>query len=181
MIIVWWWNYGGLEANFDEWSVSGSSNQDCVVRIDQKFSPKAKSIIVNNAINHLDDSEVFIFLHRNHGYNGQAIEDILSEIKTQHPEANNVRCFLFGEGNGSLYIASNPRGLLGTKGTFNGQRVNGTTQWIDSRVDPEKTLLKKDHFDFVWNAYTKAFKAKVFELKEDIFTERHFAILEFCP
>jgi hypothetical protein len=170
MIIVWWWSYGGLGEDSDKWIVSDTSAEDCVVRIDQRFSPNAKSIIASNAVKHLEDSEVFIFLHRNHGYNGQAIEDILAEIKKHHPDASNVRCFLFGEGNGSLYIASNSRGLLGTKGTFNAQRVNGTTQWIDAREDEEQKLLKKDHFDFVWNAYTKAFKAKVFELREDIFS-----------
>ena len=93
MIIVWWWSYGGLGEDSDKWLVSDTSAEDCVVRIDQRFSPNAKSIIASNAVKHLEDSEVFIFLHRNHGYNGQAIEDILAEIKKHHPDASNVRCF----------------------------------------------------------------------------------------
>lgn len=170
MIIVWWWNYGGLEGESDQWKVAGSPTADCVIRIDQRYSQNAKNIIAEKARNFLHDSDVFIFLHRNHGYNGQAIEDILSEIKTGNSLEGNVRCFLFGEGNGSLYIASSPRGLLGTKGSFKAQRVNGTTQLIDAK-DPDKdTSLKRSHFNFVWNAYSKAFKAKIFELREDVFS-----------
>lgn len=169
MIIVWWWNYGGLEGISDEWHVAGSKNGDCVIRIDQRSSPEAKTIISQKAKEYLSDSQVFIFLHRNHGYNGKAIEEILELIEKDASNLSPVRCYLFGEGNGSLYISSNPRGLLGTKGTFNAQRINGTTQWIDSRADIENKTIKKIHFDHVWNAYAKAFKAKVFELQEDIF------------
>ena len=30
-------------------------------------------------------------------------------------------------------------------------------------------MLKRKHFDFVWNQYSHNFKAKIFELKEDLF------------
>ncbi len=169
MIIVWWWTYGGLDAPSDVWHVEDSAGGDCVVRIDQRYSDNAKTIIADKAREFLSDSQVFIFLHRNHGYNGKAIQEILGEIKNDQTEATPVRCFLFGEGNGSLYIASNPRGLLGTKGTFKAQRINGITQWIDATSDSDLKFLKKEHFDNVWQAYAKAFKSKVFELKEDIF------------
>ncbi|MCB0649778.1 MAG: hypothetical protein KDC85_00730 [Saprospiraceae bacterium] len=170
MIIVWWWNYGGLEGDYDKWQVAGTEEGDCVIRIDQRFSSTAITIIAAKAAEYLNDSEVFIFLHRNHGYSSQSIEAILEETRKQNRVIESLRCFLFGEGSGSLYIASNPRGLLGTKGTFNAQRINGTTHLIDSREDKELKLLKKNHFDQVWNAYSRAFKAKVFELKEDMFS-----------
>lgn len=170
MIIVWWWNYGGLEGDYDKWQVAGTEEGDCVIRIDQRFSSTAITIIAAKAAEYLNDSEVFIFLHRNHGYTSQSIEAILAEIRTQNRAIEPLRCFLFGEGNGSLYIASNPRGLLGTKGTFNAQRINGTTHLIDAREDEALKLLKKSHFDHVWNAYSRAFKSKVFELKEDMFS-----------
>lgn len=170
MLIVWWWNYGGMQGTSDEWQVFGPSLGDKVLRVDLRFSASAKSIIAEKASACLSDSDVFIFLHRNHGYNSQAVEDILNEIKTKNPTVSNVRCFLFGEGNGSLYISATPRGLLGTKGTFKAQRINGTTQFINAAEDEDARLLKKQHFDFVWNAYEKVFKAKVFELQEDLFT-----------
>lgn len=169
MIIVWWWTYGGLDAPSDVWQVEDSANGDCIVRIDQRYSDNAKTTIAEKAKEYLSDSQVFIFLHRNHGYNGKAIQEILDEIKNNQIEATPVRCFLFGEGNGSLYIASNPRGLLGTKGTFKAQRINGITQWIDATSDSDLKFLKKENFDNVWQAYAKAFKSKVFELKEDVF------------
>ena len=143
MIIVWWWNYGGLEGDYDKWQVAGTEEGDCVIRIDQRFSSTAITIIAAKAAEYLNDSEVFIFLHRNHGYSSQSIEAILEETRKQNRVIESLRCFLFGEGSGSLYIASNPRGLLGTKGTFNAQRINGTTHLIDSREDKELKLLKK--------------------------------------
>lgn len=170
MLIVWSWNYGGMKGTYDEWQVLNSPQSDKVIRLDQRFSAEAKINIITHANDHLPNNDVFIFLHRNHGYNSQAVEDILSGIKAKNPSASNVRCFLFGEGSGSLYISSNSRGLLGTKGTFKAQRINGVTQFIDASASEETRLLKKVHFDFVWNAYAKVFKAKVFELQEDLFS-----------
>jgi hypothetical protein len=169
MIIVWWWHYGGLEGTSDEWPVGPDRSGDCIIRIDQRYSENALSIISQKTLEYLPDSEVFVFLHRSHGYSGRAIKALLEIINKNANNLAPVRCFLFGEGNGALYISTNPRGLLGTKGTFSAQRINGTTQWIDAREDLESMTIKRDHFNNVWNTYAKAFKAKVFELQEDIF------------
>lgn len=169
MIIVWWWNYGGLEGISDEWSVSQGNPDDCIIRIDQRYGNDALTIISQKAKDFLPGCEVFIFLHRNHGYNGKAIKELLQLINDGSSQLSPVKCFLFGEGNGALYISTNPRGLLGTKGTFSAQRINGTTQWIDAREDAGSKTIKRAHFNNVWNTYAKAFKAKVFELQEDIF------------
>ncbi|GJM34066.1 MAG: hypothetical protein DHS20C18_30670 [Saprospiraceae bacterium] len=172
MLIVWWWKYGGLEEAWDEWTVAGYPEGHKLIRMDEPRSAAGTALIRSCVEDHLENSDVFIFLHRNHGYNQQAIEEILSGLSDHQRHISQLKCFLFGEGNDDLYIAKQPRALLGTKGTFraNMHLPNHHGNLIDAVANPATHQLKREHFDFVWKVYSHAFKAKVFELKEDLLT-----------
>ena len=181
MIIVWTWSFGGLETTYDEWTLNSKKYKgDKVIRLDLKWSPRAKEVIQELVAQHIADARVYLFLHRSHGYNYKIIDQILSDLKSLPEATEKLRCFLFGEGNDYIYIAKQPRGLLGTRGTLSARMPvkNGksnATQLISAVADEEKKTLKKEHFDNVWRFYTNTFKAKIFELKEDLFAN----LLEF--
>ncbi len=170
MLIVWWWKYGGLEKAWDEWTVAGYPEGHKLIRIDELRSSSGTDLLRSCVKDHLPDSDVYVFLHRNHGYNQQAIEELLSGLNDHQEHVAQLKCFLFGEGNDDIYIAKNPRGLLGTKGTFCGNvnANNGQNTRVDAVANPLENQLKREHFDFVWRVYSHAFKSKVFELKEDL-------------
>lgn len=178
MIILWWWKESCLRDNLDEWYIEGSKGTDKVILIDEKNSPDQLAFICQLARKNLQGGDVFIFLHRSHGYNQSAVNSILKQLKDQVNEKHHLRCFLFGEGYSYLYISKQPKGLLGSKGTFTARFLNGNGHnngseeqdyLISAIANERQRLLKKSHFDYVWNYYAFSFKAKIFELKEDFF------------
>lgn len=181
MIIVWTWQFGGLDTVYDEWTLNSKKYEgDKVIRLDLKWSPHANTVIQELVEKHIQNSRVFLFLHRSHGYNYKVIDQILTNLKSLPEATQKIRCFLFGEGNDYIYIAKQARGLLGTRGTLTARmpvknaKANAT-QLISAIADTEQKVIKKEHFDSVWRFYTNTFKAKIFELKEDLFAN----LLEF--
>ena len=171
MLIVWSWKYGGMQGNVDEWKVEKTSG-DKVVRIDEKLSSNAISLLQEKLQYYSEEGDVFLFLHRRHGYNHKAIREIVSSIQTSSNSNKKIRCFLFGEGNDKIYIANQNKGLLGTRGTFSATldlAGSGSFHNINAIENEGKMQIKLKHFDFVWNQYAHNFKAKIFELKEDLF------------
>ena len=163
IIIVWWWSSGDLTEPYDTWQVTDSS--DVLVRVDTPYSPGAIGVLGGVLGTQTLDTEVIIFLHRSHGYNDLAMEEI-----GQLPEAKGVkslRCFLFGEGSDQIYLTNNSRGLLGTKGTFLATYSSG--EQIDARAQVDAHLIKKSHFDHVWNHYANSFQQRIFEFSEDLY------------
>ncbi len=163
IIVVWWWSSGSLDTAYDEWQVSNSS--DSLVRIDTPYSPKALKLLDEVLSGAPTTQEVLVFLHRTHGYNDTAMQQI-----GQLPGAKRVKIlksFLFGEGSDPVYLANNPRGLLGTKGTFVATFSSG--KQIDAREKKETKIIKKEHFDHVWNFYANSFKQRIFEFSEDLY------------
>lgn len=174
MIIVWTWKYDGLEAPYDEWSLNSKKYAgDKVIRVDAPWSPQAQKSIQELVKKNISEGHIYLFLHRNHGYNYKIIDQILSLLKVLPDATQKLRCFLFGEGNDYIYIAKQPRGLLGTKGTFSAimptNNNSKSKQLISAVADYDRKVLKKEHFDNTWKYYTNTFKAKIFELKEDLF------------
>lgn len=159
IIIVWWWSSGSLKTTYDEWQVSHSS--DTLVRIDEPYSPKALNILKEVLDQQPMGQQVLLFLHRTHGYTATAIDEI-TKLSQNRP-----KCFLFGEGSDAIYLANNPRGLLGTKGTFVATFSSG--KQIDVREKKDARILKKAHFDHVWNFYANSFKQRIFEFSEDLY------------
>ena len=177
MILVWGWKYGGLKEDWDEWSLNSSKYaNDKVVRIDVRNTPSGKALLYQCLKQYLQQADVYLFLHRNHGYTDAAIQSILSDLKAFIAKpGTKLRCFLFGEGNDYIYLLKQSRGLLGTKGTFTarihlGNNGNGSSTLVSAIHDEEKKVLKKENFNAIWHYYTNTFKAKIFELKEDLFT-----------
>lgn len=171
MIVIWSWRYGGMKENTDEWAVEGNSG-DKLVRLDLKMSSEATDILQQKIQSYAQQGDVFVFLHRRHGYNQKNIKAILEQLNVEAYTESTIRCFLFGEGNDKIYIANQSKGLLGTRGSFSAKLENDTMEaaiYINAIANEDQKLLKRKHFDFVWNQYSHNFKAKIFELKEDLF------------
>ena len=175
MIILWSWKHGGLTEAYDEWTLNSKKYAgDKVIRVDASWSPSTKALIQDLVHQYIETGQVYLFLHRSHGYNYKVVDQILSNLRSLPNASQQLRCFLFGEGHDYIYIAKQARGLLGTRGTFSARmpiKNGGTkaTQLITAVADSQKKVLKKEHFDNVWRFYTNTFKAKIFELKEDLF------------
>lgn len=171
MIIVWSWSSGGETKDGEVWAVAGSRQaSDRVVCIDHKASQAAETRLAELVEAYSAVGDIFIFLHRRHGYNQDHINRL---SKINRPADRLFYCFLFGEGGDLLYLTKDPRGLLGISGTFTASRA--MTQSDDELplsaiADAQSHLLKPEHFNYIWNRYLFAFKARIFELKEDFFT-----------
>ncbi len=162
IIIAWWWSSGGLTDTFDEWKVTDSS--DGLVRMDIPYRSGAFGTL-QQILRQRAGQNVLLFLHRAHGYTQQSIEEI-----TQLPEVSQLQkfdAFLFGEGSDYLYIANNPRGLLGSKGTFIANFPSGES--ISAIANETLQTIKKGHFDNVWSYYKNSYRQRVFECSEDLY------------
>ena len=177
MIIVWSWNQSELNGPFDEWTISGTRQDiDKIIRLNEKVGlgedPQLPKIIIAN----LQQSDLFVFLHRSHGYNSSHVQDILSSTRPMLHGEQVMKCFLFGEGNDHIYLAQNARGLLGTKGSFCGDfqrkgQLDATSTILDATFDSAQKMIKKEHFDSIWSYYGNSFKAKILELREALFSQ----------
>lgn len=174
MIIVWSWTQGGNSKVYEEWSISGSQNtEDRIITLDEKAGILEDPILPQIIQAHLATANIFVFLHRSHGYSSKDIQQLLSSNRPLLQGDQELRCFLFGEGNDFIYLAKNPRGLLGTRGTFsaNFQADDPHTMnpnYLDAVLDIDQRIIKKEHFEAVWTYYGSAFKAKILELKESL-------------
>lgn len=172
IIIVWSWNQGGLTTDGTYWTVRGTGHErDRVLCLDRLASATAEVDLGQRVAQHLsDDGEVYLFLHRRHGYTPDTIERIRATV--DRPQQ--LRCFLFGEGGDPIYLARDFRGLLGTTGTFSAwlRRDEYPEGYRLSAVaDAAARLLLPAHFDHVWRLYRQAFRARIFELREDLFEQ----------
>jgi hypothetical protein len=166
MIIVWSWaSKGQGEGN---WSVDGPSYAgDLVVCRDLQAGPESVETLRALIDTYQSDGEVMVFLHRQHGYHGEHLEALLSGGSTD----SIVRCFLFGEGAGPIYLTRHARGLLGSSGTFSARVVlDGQDVVLTAVADANKQSLKPNHFEFVWQRYGLALYERTAELKEDFFS-----------
>ena len=177
MIIVWSWTQAHADHPFDEWYTNSTQHPlDRVIRLNERTSPKEQAVLFEVIRAYLPNSDVFVFLHRSHGYNSQNIDEILTDFSPILHNGQELKCFLFGEGNDFIYLAKNPRGLLGTKGSFSarfqqdGEEEVSPTD-VDAIADLEQKLIKKEHFDAVWKYYGSAFKSKILELREILLSE----------
>lgn len=171
MIIVWSWKYGGMEEPYDSWEVAGRPG-DRLIRIDERYSATAVNQVKQLIDAQEEAASVFLFLHRRHGYTNETLSHILEAINSARRTKNTVRGFLFGEGNDYIYIATQNRGLLGTKGTFSAMLqspYHASSQLVSAVADANRRLLKVEHFNAVWRYYAHNFKAKLVELREDLF------------
>lgn len=166
IIIVWWWKKGTLATDVDYWNVGSLGDQ--LIRIDERNSTQAQQFIAAEVLKHISDSQVLLLLHRNHGYQDQAISAIVQQVsRGALAHAKNFRAFLFGEGEDAVYLSANPRGLLGSKGSWIALQGGKTTSAVQ---DEEKQQIKKIHFNDVWQRYQGELKEQVFSLKEELFT-----------
>ena len=170
MLVVWSWRQGGLPDDRTTWTVTGSRRDlDRLVCVDRPRSAENELWLREAIRQHAADGDVFVFLHRRHGYDQAAIQRL---IPTTTDRAAEVRCFLFGEGSDAIYLAQSDRGLLGTAGTFSGrfQRQGHSERQLSAVADATQQLLQSTNFEYVWRFYQGAFKARIFELKEDLFS-----------
>lgn len=169
MIIVWSWKSGGLGEG--DWRVAGSRHAgDQVLCRDWPAKVVPLQELIDLASNHRQGGDVMVFLHRQHGYHQEHIEK-LSEAATD--EQGSVRSYLFGEGSNAIYLTRDPRGLLGTSGTFSAQVCydEQPSTYINAIADEDRRELNPSHFSYVWDRYQHALRARIFELREDVLHE----------
>ena len=187
MIIVWSWIPNESGQPFSEWTISGSKNaSDKIIALNELADSNPNAFLTTCINDNLSNSNIFLFLHRSHGYTSGHIQQIFLDHAAQLDTDQELKCFLFGEGNDFIYLAKNPRGLLGTRGTFSANFQNDGLQidnssYLDAVLDYEQQVIKKEHFESVWNYYGNAFKAKILELKESLLSHllpAHYAAIE---
>jgi len=169
MVIVWAWASQGLGVG--NWQIASVNHkEDLVVCLD--LLATTASILELQA--HLEQytrqgGTVVLLLHRHHGYHQDHVKTLLAlQLPADH---GSFQCFLFGEGADAVYLTTNPRGLLGTAGTFSA-RVNFGGQQLDvsAVADADRKELKPAHFNYVWQLYQLALRRRIFELREDLFS-----------
>lgn len=170
IIIVWSWNSAGIGEGV--WQIAGTINgTDQVICYDWPVSQNEDleqlELLVRQHTQHGGD--VMLFLHRYHGYHQEHIKQLLNSRLSE--QQGKLQCFLFGEGSDAIYLTSDPRGLLGTSGTFSAQLKlsDGQSVSVSAIADADRRMLKSSHFDYVWELYQLALRRRIFELKEDIF------------
>ncbi|MCB0637704.1 MAG: hypothetical protein KDC54_13835 [Lewinella sp.] len=166
MIIIWSWLAGPYgEAS---WRVAGARHAgDRVICRDWPASASHLGQLEELAAQARTTGEVMILLHRQHGYS-PAERQQLQQMRSDGYGA--VRCFQFGEGSGPIYLTNNPRGLLGTHGTFSARvaYTGDTLLSVTAVADETARTLKAAHFSAIWQRFQHAWRALVFELREDL-------------
>lgn len=179
IIIVWSWKLGGQVADGALWTVKGAGRgRDYVLCLDRPASPAAEAELRERIQYHLGEAgEVYLFLHRRHGYTPDAIVRLQAAIS----RPRRLRCFLFGEGGDPIYLSRDFRGLLGTTGTFSTyllRDVYPEGYLLTAVADAGQRLLQATHFDHIWLLYRQAFRARIFELREDLFDQAGELLLD---
>ncbi|MEZ4983787.1 MAG: hypothetical protein R2795_01915 [Saprospiraceae bacterium] len=177
IIVVWSWQSGGQ----GEGALVVQNDrhpEDKVICKDVKAAePNALEGLLDLVRTHTRfDGEVLLFLHRHHGYHQDHINQLL---QFRLPEGHgHLRCFLFGEGADAIYLTNDPRGLLGTSGTFTARLLrDGAEIHHTSLADADGQYIKPAHFDYIWQLYHLEKRRKIIELREELmsFLMGHFS------
>lgn len=167
MIIVWSWQRSGIGEG--EWRLSSASQaNDRLICKDVLANDLAMSYLseqLNQAREEGDD--LMVFLHRHHGYHQEHLKALLQQTNLE--DDTTFKCFLFGEGADPIYLTNQPRGLLGTSGTFSAEvMLSGESLSLSAVASAERKELVTANFNYVWDTYQLALRRQFFELKEDL-------------
>ncbi len=177
MIIVWKWEKSISEPGSGTWRVSHPENNeaygaDCIYCIRDTTPFKTREVEIQKLIEACDaNAPIYVFLHRRAGYSGNEVSKILDHfINPPNGISRNIKCFLFSDGRDYIYTGINKKGLLADtdhsqEGTFGGSSGG---EAADVVLNWEKRLINYSRFEDVWEYYTHYFKAKIFDLKEDL-------------
>lgn len=150
IIVVWKWVPEMLTKG-NVWRVEGSPN-DFMYCVTQGSDVKYTDVIQGIMDEHnAEKCQVCVFLHRAASFNPDRVKTLLIQLKN----TGDIKCFLFGAGDGYIYF-KHERGILGKGGKIK-QEV---------RANLEIQELKKKYFNDVWQHYDSLFKRKVFEFRE---------------
>lgn len=168
IIVVWSWASSGIGEG--DWQVAGMSyTNDKVICRDWPESPASMRALKALLKTCAAEGEVMLFLHRHHGYHQDHLRELI-HLRTPGEDHGLLQIFLFGEGADAIYLTTDPRGLLGTSGTFSANMVfDGQAMEATSIADRKRREIKSTHFDYVWQLYKLALRRRIFELKEDFF------------
>jgi hypothetical protein len=178
MIILWSWRTLTKAPFFDTVQVHQSQGRDKIIRINKRKEDKGDEIIIEQAKSYFQDHDIFVFLHRDHGFDENIILQLLNDLQKYQTDSNRVlRCFLFSEGRDFIYYQTKEEGLLASgdfmrnaryKSRFN--NPDGKTEKIDVTIkdlDTKEKMVKPQHFDRVWNYYQNEFEKKIISLQID--------------
>ncbi len=182
MIIIWRWNELNNTSDWGEYSIEGCSHDKIYIAdIKQEDTVNVKKI-KEKIVDYLrsENHQVFLFLHRSHGYQRRDIEGLSSyvkkELKYKRDEYihGKLKFFLFGSSRDYIYFDTANSGLI-HGGEFMHEEIYDDKGKLIKRnsvfTNKDKKEIKKSCFDKVWNYYQLEFKKKVFELKEDLFVK----------
>jgi hypothetical protein len=166
MIVVWKWRKQKQGYDEEQHLPAGKNHDELPVTDEPyywliRYDPDLTKINETSAfiaaqLERFPGYSVKVFLHRNHGYTGNELENLKS------PNAP-FSTTLFGNSSDHLYMKPNSRyGLLTTDGYMN-DRSLGISACM---MHDGKLHIKKEHFDSVWNYYEYHFKRRTFKLKE---------------
>ena len=181
MVIVWKWeDLADPNHCIDEHFPVHSSPDSSIIRINELKSPDAFSRLSSQINESLLHGKVIAFLHREHGYSEEDIEELYQLIPNKSSE---VKYFLFGEGEDYLYYAHSEQGMLDDFGGFmdepefefnrpgiNGERLTGIERVSVLRENGRtgQPELRPYYFDKVWEYYQNDFIRKIHSLKLDL-------------
>ncbi len=177
MIIVWRWKELNDEKPCDTVNVLKSS-KDKIIRI----LKNEEALIIEKINEALIQGHTFIFLHRNHGFDNNSVDNLLKQLNTDKNRPHLLKCFLFGDGLDYLYYDTQDEGLLDHAGYFMYEREypledeEGNIIYVEVDVMEEdentkEAKLKLEHFDRVWDFYKGEFHKKINELMVDFIAE----------
>ncbi len=162
LVVVWHWSNvhnNHIKPYSDTLKVDQSDS--VLLRYDTEKIEEIKPYLDENVREHLTTYDCIVCLHANHGFSPGAINHLFSsenEIWKHVP-------FIFFKGKDTIYISDDsPMGLLGYNGAMHGN-AKGEPTYAFFEQDGEM-VIKKDHFQSVWNYYFFKIKQNIFELKE---------------
>ena len=108
------------------------------------------------------ENELVVLLHRSDFYKEEDVDALLDRFEYIS------NCFLFADGRDYIYYDTQKSGLLDHVGNFFVGFEANSTEKVETIKDGE---VQQPYFDRVWEYYQSEFETKVFQLKEELFTQ----------
>jgi hypothetical protein len=183
MIILWKWKDLELinhQTGYDEVKIA-KSEEDKIIRINKPEVKTVIDLIVDFTFKEIGD--VFIFLHRNHGFNESHVNIILERLQSLM-NSKKIKCFLFSDSRDFIYYSVQKEGLLDETGLFaeydlilkneNGEEYETEVSVLEYDEKGELLGVKYQHFNRTWKYYENEFYEKIKCLGIDLMTRITF-------
>jgi hypothetical protein len=159
MIVVWRWHKSVIgEQNYhDHFEVENTPKTHLFIPVKESHSDKKQ--LLEKLLQKYADHDVMLFFHDKSEY--QPPRDLPDEVFDPRSHRT-VQVFTFGGGSEFIYLSQNEYGILGTPGRLwhsQESRPDRCSKAGDAE-DYACKVIKKAHFESVWNYYPNQWKAK---------------------